>query len=125
MRRLAVGLIGLLACADVLDLTEDRVDAIERLCACTDEVPQFDGKCVDLLSVRLGEVSGPTREAWLNYFAEHGGGDGVCPNAYGCYSQPGTCAALGCGEARECCGFVGAGGGGVICHDDGLCESAQ
>lgn len=124
MRRFALLFLGLLACADVLDLT-DRVDAVERLCACTDEVPQFGGECVELLSERIATASDKTRQAWLEYFAEHCGGDGVCLSAYDCYSQPGTCSALGCGDARECCGFEGSGGRSVICNDEGLCQPAQ
>lgn len=118
--RLAVLPLALVSCADVLDLT-DRIDAVEQLCACTDEVPQFDGRCVEVLSDRLSGVSAATRGAWLENYAARCGAptEGVCPNAYDCYSQPGTCAALACGVDRECCGFAQ----GATCNPEGLCET--
>jgi hypothetical protein len=105
-------------CADVLDLTERR-DAIEQLCACSEEVPQFDGRCVELLSERLERAVDATRAAWLEHFAATcGGSEGVCPGAYACYAMPGTCAALSCTSDIECCGYLE----GATCGSEGLCQ---
>jgi hypothetical protein len=115
--RLAALCAAMAACADVLELT-DRTDAVEQLCGCSDEVPQFEGACVETLSDRLAGVSDQTRADWLGFFAERcGGSDGVCPHAYECYARPGTCAALACKADNECCGFLE----GAVCKEDGLC----
>ena len=66
--RLAALCAAMAACADVLELT-DRTDAIEQLCGCSDEVPQFEGACVETLSVeQLGGWASVSERAVLRRY---------------------------------------------------------
>ena len=113
----AVTLIALLlapGCVSVLGLDEFS-DAIQALCKCDEAVPQFDGDCVDVLTMRLDNVSEPTRAAWLAHYSENCAGG--CGSAFACYQQPATCSKFTCGVAEECCGFSE----GVTMCIDGEC----
>jgi hypothetical protein len=109
-----------LGCAGILEL-EERQDAIERLCACDAQLPELQGGCREVLSARLDQVSRPTREAWLTFFAERcSGDDAVCVNAYDCYAQPGTCSPTSCASSAECCGYAD----GQRCFE-GMCQACR
>jgi hypothetical protein len=112
--------VWLAGCVDALGLA-DYQDAIAELCKCDVEVPQSNGKCVEVLGQRLDSVSEPLRGQWLDYYAEHCAGS--CEDAFDCYQQPGTCSTVSCHEDRECCNYVD--GGAVFCEltgDEGVCR---
>jgi hypothetical protein len=113
------------ACVGVLGL-DDYNDAVAGLCLCDQQVPTFGGRCVEVLGERLDAVSEPTRAAWLSYYAEHCGDS--CSDALSCYQQKATCSELGCGEARECCGYSEAPGASMTCdtsQGDGTCVACN
>jgi len=109
--RIGAGVL-LASCTSVLGLDEYD-DAIAELCKCDQQVG-FVVDCEATLSARLDGVSEPTREDWLQYFAEHCAG--TCQQALACYDQPGTCSTLACAENAECCGDM-------TCNQDvGTCQ---
>ncbi|MEM9693703.1 MAG: hypothetical protein AAGA56_14235 [Myxococcota bacterium] len=95
--------LGLAACVDVLGVG-DFEDAIDALCRCDEQVPQFRGQCRTILRDRLNSVTADRREAWLRFFADNCGED--CSLATQCFQQDATCTSQGreCGESAECCG---------------------
>jgi len=108
---LSLAYLNALGCDEVLDLTE-REDAIERLCRCSEQLPDLDGDCSQVLSQRLSNAAEPTRASWLSYFEQHCGGDGYCSSALDCYQQPGTCSMVSCRSDEECC----PGDGNMVCN---------
>lgn len=102
------------ACTQVLGL-EDYSDAVEQLCRCDVDVPQFDGQCREKLSGRLDAVSPERRAEWLHFFAERCADS--CDGAFACYQQDATCTIDECTDDRECCGFDA----GVRCDTTGRC----
>lgn len=95
-------LVGLAACTQVLGL-DDYTDAVDQLCRCDVDVPQFDGACRDKLSARLDAVSPERRAAWLAFFVDNCANS--CDAAFACYQHEATCTIDECTEDRECCGF--------------------
>jgi len=100
---LLAGLLGLSGCAQVLGL-DDYTDAVDQLCRCDVDVPQFDGQCRDRLSARLDAVSPERRADWLSFFADRCADS--CDDAFACYQQEATCSIDECRVDRECCGYA-------------------
>ena len=101
-----VALLWIPACAKVLGLDEELVDAALELCKCNegDLVPQFNGNCEQELTDRLSSATEQTRERWLTFYVDECAESG-CASAFTCYQQDPTCSYTTCGEDRECCGF--------------------
>lgn len=103
----AVGLpaltLMLAGCVDVLGLDEYE-SAAEVLCVCDQDVPQFEGRCIEVLAERLASASPERREDFLALFAESCADS--CDRAAACYQHDVLCSAEGeaCKEDRECCG---------------------
>jgi hypothetical protein len=97
---LASPLATLPSCVAALEL-DGYGDAIDALCKCDSVVPQFEGRCVEVLGARLDAASPGTREGWLASYVERCHGE--CANAFGCYQSPGTCSVVSCTTAEECC----------------------
>jgi hypothetical protein len=105
--------LALSGCVALLELDE-REDAVARLCKCVAELPPL-GDCVTVLSSRLASATEDTRAAWLEHFAARCGSDPLCPNAYDCYAQRGTCSSRSCESDAECCDYLG---GAIRCDPD-------
>lgn len=106
-------------CVSVLDL-DDYNDAIEALCKCDEDVPQFDGACVETLKGRLDGVSEGARGEWLAFYANTC--DGACTAAFACFQHVGTCAQRSCSSDRECCGWEESSGKRCI---EGSCDDCR
>lgn len=114
-----VASLGVPCCVAALDL-DDFDDAVAALCKCDDDVPQLGGQCVEVLKNRLANVSEGSREKWLAYYAENCHGE--CMNAFACFQNVGTCAAVSCTEHAECCGYTA---GGTTRCIEALCEQCR
>jgi hypothetical protein len=105
---LAAGWLLLLAsaaCAAVLGLDEERMDAVAALCGCDDVKNLYTGGCKELLSQRLEGATAETRGRWLAFYIEHcaAAEEGTCARPLECYQQPPTCSTGDCVAADECC----------------------
>lgn len=99
-----------LGCVAALDLDDYR-GAVASLCVCDQIVPQFGGRCVEILEGRLASVTPERRADFLALYADRCADS--CDEAESCYQHEALCTPEGreCSEDRECCGFPS----GVVC----------
>ena len=100
---LTLMLVSPFGCVAALGL-DDFESAVAALCTCDEQVPQFQGRCVEILEGRLASVTPERRADFLTHF-EATCADG-CDLAVSCYQHEALCTPEGreCGEDRECCG---------------------
>ena len=79
--------------------------------------------CKERLDTKLAAADSTARQEWLDYFAEHWGGERG--SALECYFQEPLCKPKGasCNKLRECCGALPPGSDPTK-YDKGLCTGA-
>jgi hypothetical protein len=101
---LALGLGGLVGCANLIGIDDEQDDVAEELCQCPDAIASFNGKpCADYVAGRLASAAPATRSAWMQSFDQHCASscDGCWVNVF---SQRPTCSDPGDDCQNDDCG---------------------